>query len=156
MVLLKFKLTSALKELHENKSISVLILKSNVAKVFCAGADLKERATMSEAQVIDFVDSLRALTTQVEQLPFPTIAAIEGAALGGGLELALACDMRIAGTEAILGLPETALAIIPGAGGTQRLPRLVGVPKAKELIFTAKRLNGSEAAAIGRHCIHAF
>ena len=111
---------------------------------------------MNEAQVIDFVDSLRALTAQVEQLPFPTIAAIEGAALGGGLELALACDMRIAGTDAILGLPETALAIIPGAGGTQRLPRLLGIPKAKELIFTAKRLSGSEAASIGRYTVCIF
>jgi methylglutaconyl-CoA hydratase len=77
-------------------------------------------------------------------------AAVEGVALGGGLELALACDIRIAGSEALLGLTETALAIIPGAGGTQRLPRLLGVGKAKELIFTAKRLSAAEAASIGR------
>jgi methylglutaconyl-CoA hydratase len=78
---------------------------------------------------------------------------VEGVALGGGLELAMACDMRIAGSDALLGLTETALAIIPGAGGTQRLPRLVGVGKAKELIFTAKRLSAAEAANIGNHPI---
>lgn len=89
------------------------------------------------------------------ELPFPTIASIEGVALGGGLELALACDIRIAGENALLGLPETALAIIPGAGGTQRLPRLVGLAKAKELIFTSARLNAKEALSIGlvNHCV---
>lgn len=104
---------------------------------------------MNEEQVIEFVDSLRASVSGVENIPFPTIAAIEGAALGGGLELALACDLRVAGADALLGLPETALAIIPAAGGSQRLPRLIGIPKAKELIFTAKRLSGAEALQIG-------
>jgi methylglutaconyl-CoA hydratase len=110
-----------------------LIIKSSVPKIFCAGADLKERATMTEADVGEFVSSLRASFTAVEQLPCVTIAAVEGAALGGGLELALACDLRIAGDKCLLGLPEVALAIIPGAGGTQRLPRLIGIPKAKEV-----------------------
>ena len=114
------------------------------------GADLKERATLTEPEVMEFVDSLRASLSILANLPFPTIAAIEGVALGGGLELSLACDMRIAGSEALLGLTETALAIIPGAGGTQRLPRLMGVGKAKELIFTAKRLSAAEAASIGK------
>ena len=85
----------------------------------------------------------------VSTLPIPTIAVIEGAALGGGLELALACDLRVAGARATLGLPETSLAIIPGAGGTQRLPRVVGVAKAKELIFTSARLTSDEAVKIG-------
>lgn len=96
-----------------------------------------------------FVESLRSSFSKLAGLPFPTIAAIEGVALGGGLELALACDIRIAGSGALLGLPETALAIIPGAGGTQRLPRVVGIMKAKELIFTAARLSSSEALQIG-------
>jgi methylglutaconyl-CoA hydratase len=79
----------------------------------------------------------------------PTIAAIEGAALGGGLEMALACDFRIAGAKAILGCPETSLAIIPGAGGTQRLPRLIGLSKAKELIYTSRRIHSTAAEKIG-------
>jgi methylglutaconyl-CoA hydratase len=79
----------------------------------------------------------------------PTIAAIEGAALGGGLEMALACDFRIAGAKALLGCPETALAILPGAGGTQRLPRLIGVSKAKELIYTSRRIGADVAEKIG-------
>jgi methylglutaconyl-CoA hydratase len=95
---------------------------------------------MADADVGPFVSSLRSAFTALADLPFPTIAAIEGVALGGGLELALACDMRIAGANAKMGLPETNLAILPGAGGTQRLPRLVGVAKAKEMIFTAQIL----------------
>ena len=146
-----------LTKIETDSSVRVLIIRSSLEKVFCAGADLKERATMNDAQVEAFVDSLRNTFHAVSQLPFPTIAAIEGAALGGGLELALACDMRIAGQKALMGLPETSLAIVPGAGGTQRLPRIVGVAKAKELIFTATRLSGSEAAAIGlvTECVEA-
>jgi methylglutaconyl-CoA hydratase len=87
--------------------------------------------------------------TGLEKLPMPTIAAIEGAALGGGLELALCCDLRVAGSSATLGLPETSLGIIPGAGGTQRLPRLVGLSVAKELMFTADRIGSSRALEIG-------
>lgn len=79
----------------------------------------------------------------------PTIAAIEGAALGGGLEMAMACDFRIAGDKAILGTPETSLAIMPGAGGTQRLPRLIGMAKAKELIYTARKISNKDAEKIG-------
>ena len=79
----------------------------------------------------------------------PTIAAIEGSALGGGLELALGCDLRVAGNKAVLGVPETSLAIIPGAGGTQRLPRLIGLGRAKELMFTGRIISGTEAVALG-------
>lgn len=104
---------------------------------------------MAQAEVDRFVKGLRAAFTELEDLPMPAIAAIEGAALGGGLELALACDLRVAGAEAKLGLPETGLAIIPGAGGTQRLPRLIGRSKAKELIFTGRRIGHEAAAALG-------
>ena len=100
-------------------------------------------------QVAEFVRQLRAAFTEVEDLPIPVIAAMDGAALGGGLELALACDLRVAGSSAIIGLPETSLAIIPGAGGTQRLPRAIGLPRAKHLVFTSKRLNAEEAERIG-------
>jgi methylglutaconyl-CoA hydratase len=132
-----------------NQAVRAVVFRSSVPKVFCAGADLKERSMMTKPEVAEFVHGLRSAFTEVARLPMPTIAAIEGAALGGGLELALACDFRIAGADAILGLPETGLAIIPGAGGTQRLPRLVGLSKAKELIFTGKRLRAAEAVDYG-------
>ncbi|KAI9101995.1 ClpP/crotonase-like domain-containing protein [Phlyctochytrium arcticum] len=138
---------SALEGLRFDESVRVVIVRSLVDRVFCAGADLKERTTMSPPEVAAFVHSLRSNFGNLESLPVPTIAAIDGAALGGGLEMALATDLRLAGAK--LGLPETALAIIPGAGGTQRLPRLIGIPRAKQLIFTAQKLNAKEAAEIG-------
>ncbi|KAI6702319.1 hypothetical protein NL676_011455 [Syzygium grande] len=120
-----------------------------VPTVFCAGADLKERKTMSPSEVQFFVNSLRLTFSSLEDLHIPTIAVIEGVALGGGLELALSCDLRICGDDAVLGLPETGLAIIPGAGGTQRLPRLVGKSLAKELVFTGRRVGGKDAKSMG-------
>lgn len=143
------ELKKAIDSITVDSSIRALILNSTVQGIFCAGADLKERLIMPDDQVEEFVSKLRSTFTDIENLPFPTIAAIEGVALGGGLELALACDIRIAGSKAILGLPETSLAIIPGAGGTQRLPRLLGTAKAKELIFLSKRLTAAEALSIG-------
>ena len=139
----------ALAVVARDHSIRVVILHSLVAGVFCAGADLKERADMTQDEAITFVKRLRATFTALERVPMPTIAAIEGAALGGGLELALACDLRVVGASASLGLPETSLAIIPGAGGTQRLPRLIGRARAKELIFTARRFGAAEALRYG-------
>ncbi|CAM9176410.1 unnamed protein product [Ectocarpus fasciculatus] len=136
-------------ELKVDTQIRAVVLTSAVPKVFCAGADLKERKTMNINEVADFVTGLRMSFAAWAALPMPTIAAIEGVALGGGLELAMCCDIRVAGEKALVGLPETALAIIPGAGGTQRLPRLIGAAKAKELIFTGRRLNGREAESIG-------
>lgn len=126
-----------------------VVLKSSSPKVFSAGADLKERREMTLDQAEAFVTRLRTTMQRVATLPQPVIAAVEGVAVGGGLELALACDMRIASQSAIMGLPETSLAILPGAGGTQRLPRLIGVSRAKEIIWTGRRLSGEEAHAIG-------
>lgn len=140
---------SAMEEVRFDSSVRTVILRSSVPKVFCAGADLKERAAMTKPEVAAFVFGLRSAFSGVASLPMPTIAAIEGAALGGGLELAMSCDFRIGGSEAILGLPETGLAIIPGAGGTQRLPRIIGVAKAKELIFTGRKLNAGSALEYG-------
>ena len=134
------ELNETVAKVSSDKSARVVIISSNVSKVFCAGADLKERATMPENQIAGFVAQLRDSFQAVANIPVPVIAAIDGAALGGGLELALACDLRVASETSTLGLPETALAIIPGAGGTQRLPRLLGLGKAKELVFLAKRL----------------
>jgi enoyl-CoA hydratase/carnithine racemase len=116
---------------------------------FSTGADLKERRTLSPDQVRRFIFTIRSVFTSVEQLRVPVIAAINGFAFGGGMELALACDIRIAARTAIMGLTETSLAIIPGAGGTQRLPRIVGIAKAKELIFTARRITAQSALEIG-------
>lgn len=140
---------STIAALRFNPDTRVVILRSSVPRVFCAGADLKERATMTRAEVAAFVYGLRNAFTDLSTLPMPVIGAIEGAALGGGLELSIACDFRIAGVDAVFGLPETGLAIIPGAGGTQRLPRLIGVARAKELIFTGRRLTATEALAYG-------
>lgn len=128
-----------------DKSARVLVLNSAVPGVFCVGADLKERLVMHPEEVTQFVDSLRTSFTKLEQLPIPTIACIDGFALGGGLEIALACDMRIAARTSVFGFPETSLAIFPGAGGTQRLPRIVGIARAKEMIFTAQRYSAEQA-----------
>jgi enoyl-CoA hydratase/carnithine racemase len=148
-----FPMLRALKErveaVHFDPEVRVLIITGAGPKAFCAGADLKERATMSEAQVREFIFTIRNLFTFIEYLNKPVIAAVNGVALGGGTELALACDIRLAAANASLGLTETRLAIIPGAGGTQRLPRLIGRGKAKELIFTGRRVDAPEAHQIG-------
>lgn len=143
------ELETVLRSLGEDPSVRVVMIHSLVPGVFCAGADLKERAGMSPEEASAFVARLRAAFTAVERLPMPVIGVVEGAALGGGLELALACDLRVLGGQAKVGLPEVGLAIIPGAGGTQRLPRIIGRSKAKELIFTARRLDAAEAQAFG-------
>ena len=128
----------------------VIITGSTEGKnAFSTGADLKERASMSPDQVRLYIQTIRNLFTAVEELPKPVIAAVNGYAFGGGLELALACDIRLASTNAVVGLTETSLAIIPGAGGTQRLPRVVGLARAKEMIFRARRITAAEGLDIG-------
>ena len=148
-----FALLNSLKEqvdaLKFNTNVRVVIITGAGRKAFCAGADLKERTTFDELQVKEFIFTIRNLFTSIENLNKPVIAAINGVALGGGTELALACDIRIAAMNASMGLTETRLAIIPGAGGTQRLPRLIGRGKAKELIFTGRRVDAREALQIG-------
>ncbi|KAF9464355.1 ClpP/crotonase-like domain-containing protein [Collybia nuda] len=144
------QLRENLEAAHFDKSIRVLILRSSTAGSFCAGADLAERRTMSQTQVAKFLADLRDALGKLENLPMPTIAAIDGPALGGGLELSLSCDLRVAGQSVTkIGLPETSLGIIPGAGGTQRATRLLGPSKAKNLIFTARMLNAVEALEWG-------
>ena len=144
------ELQEAITSLAQDSIARVVVIKStSPTTAFCAGADLKERAEMPVEEVSSFVSSLRALMDGVENLPMPTMAVIEGGAFGGGLELALACDLRVAGPKAQMGLTETSLAIIPGAGGTQRLPRVVGEAKAKEMIFRAVRIGAGEAWRVG-------
>jgi enoyl-CoA hydratase/carnithine racemase len=129
--------------------IRVVIITGAGEKAFAAGADLKERRTYTPEQVKAFITTIRNLFTRIEYMKKPVIAAVNGVALGGGTELAMACDIRIASATATMGQTETRLAIIPGAGGTQRLPRLVGKGMAKELIFTGRRVTADEALRIG-------
>lgn len=118
-------------------------------KNFCAGADLKEREKMSDEEVEQFVGYLSQTFQRVAEIPVPTVAAINGNCLGGGLELALACDMRIMADSGLIGLKETSIGVIPGAGGTVRLPRLIGEGRAKHWIFSADAFSAEEALVDG-------
>ncbi|GMX67446.1 enoyl-CoA hydratase [Paenibacillus elgii] len=132
-----------------DRSVRCIVVTGAGEKTFCAGADLKERAGMDMNQVRRTVALIRETINELEALPQPVIAAVNGAAFGGGAELALACDIRIASETATFALTETSLGIIPGAGGTQRLPRLIGKGRAKELIFTARKIDAEEARGMG-------
>ncbi len=142
-------LRSHLAALREDDATWVVVFTGAGDKAFCAGADLKERRGFTEEQVADFVRTIRATMDDVAALPQPTVAALNGVAFGGGMELALACDLRVADPRARMGLTETSLGIIPGAGGCVRLPRLVGLARAKELILLARRLDAEEALGLG-------
>lgn len=142
-------LRETLDDLRFDPEVRVIVVTGSGEKAFCAGADLKERAGMTSLEVRRFIVTIRDTFSMLEAMGKPVIAAVNGVALGGGTELALACDIRIASDGASLGLTETGLGIIPGAGGTQRLPRLIGKGKAKELIFTARRVPAAEAERIG-------
>ncbi|WP_300458819.1 enoyl-CoA hydratase-related protein [Desulfobacula sp.] len=135
--------------LSYRKDVRAVIITGAGKKAFCVGADLKERATLSPDGVKKFVLTIRNLLTAIQNLPMPVICAVNGLALGGGTEFMCASDMRIASENASMALTETRLAVIPGAGGTQRLPRLIGVAKAKEMIFTGRRVDAKEALDIG-------
>jgi enoyl-CoA hydratase/carnithine racemase len=134
---------------NTSDTIRAVILMSNAPGYFCAGADLKERQSMSELETEQFVMTLRKTFQQIDELKVPSICLLDGFALGGGLELAMACDIRVVTKTSVLGLTECSLGIIPGAGGTQRLPRLVGISKAKEMIYTAEKLNAERALNLG-------
>lgn len=137
------------RDVEANASVRAIILTGEGEAAFCAGADLKERRDMDDNAVRAQLELYRTELGPLDRCSKPVVAAINGAALGGGLELALCCDLRVAAAHAILGLPETSLGIIPGAGGTQRLPRLVGEGRAKEMILLARRLTAEEALAWG-------
>jgi len=143
------QLSAHVEALRSDASVRVVLVRGSGEAAFSAGADLKERAYFTEQQTRDFVRRIGDTFTELASLPQPTIAVMNGVAYGGGLELALACDLRVAASTSRMGLTETALAIIPGAGGTQRLPRVVGLAKAKELILAARRLDAAEALRIG-------
>jgi enoyl-CoA hydratase/carnithine racemase len=143
------RLGALAREAAADEAVRAVVLTGKGGKAFCAGADLKERAGMSEEAIRDFLALYRTVFRFIDELPKPVIAAIDGVAYGGGLELALACDLRVIGPGARVGLTEVSLAIVPGAGGTQRLTRLVGEAKAKELLLFSKRLDAAEALALG-------
>lgn len=137
-------------QLERDPDVRCIVITGAGEKVFCAGADVTQftsGGTPAEAQ--EMLRRMHLVLNRIEQSPKPVVAAVNGHALGGGLEIALACDFRVAAEKADLGLVETKLGLIPGAGGTQRLPRVVGIPKAKEMIFFGQRIPAKEAKAIG-------
>jgi enoyl-CoA hydratase/carnithine racemase len=137
------------REVASNPAVRAVVVTGAGEKAFCAGADLKERRAMTEDDVRALLDLYRSELGPLDRCPKPVVAATNGLALGGGLELALMCDLRVAAAHAELGLPETSIGIIPGAGGTQRLPRVVGEGRAKEMILLARRLPAAEAFGWG-------
>ncbi|MGW6542950.1 enoyl-CoA hydratase/isomerase family protein [Streptomyces massasporeus] len=135
--------------LGEDRDVRAVVLASTHERAFCVGADLKERNSFSDADLLRQRPVTRGAYTGVLELPVPTVAAVHGFALGGGFELALACDVIVADRTAVVGLPEVSVGVIPGGGGTQLLPRRVGVARAAELIFSARRVEAVEAAELG-------
>lgn len=141
--------TDALNSIKKDESIRVLILTGAGGKAFVAGADITEIATLSPLGAKKFAQNGQDVISTLQELAIPVIAAVNGYALGGGCEMALACDFIYASEKAVFGLPEITLGVIPGFGGTQRLPRLIGANRAKEMIFTGKHLTAAEAKEIG-------
>lgn len=142
-------LKKALTFLSKQDSVRVLLVKGGGEKSFVAGADIAEMKDLSPAQAIAFSRNGHEVMHLLERFPAPTIAVIQGFALGGGFELALCCDEMIAGEKALFGLPEVSLGIIPGFGGTFRLAKWVGFPRAKELALSGRRFSAQEAKAMG-------
>jgi enoyl-CoA hydratase/carnithine racemase len=142
-------LTTACNALATDRTVRAVVLTSTHPRAFCVGADLKERNALTDADLLAQRPLARAAYTGVLDLPMPTIAAVHGYALGGGFELALACDVIVADSTAVVGLPEVSVGVIPGGGGTQLLPRRVGAARAAELIFSARRVEAPEAKRLG-------
>jgi enoyl-CoA hydratase/carnithine racemase len=140
------ELAGAARALADDPAVKAVVVCGS-EKALAAGADIEEFGDQDDARRIE--DAFRAAFDAVAAIPRPVIAAIRGFALGGGMELALACDLRVASEKACLGQPEILLGIIPGAGGSQRLPRLVGPARAKELVWSGRQVRADEALAIG-------
>lgn len=146
----RFEISAAIDRVKQDPEIGVLVVTGAGDKAFIAGSDLNEFGRMSPLEAYEFLDTLaQRLYTRFEQLDIPVIAMINGLCLGAGSEIALACDLRIAADGAQFGQPEILLGIMPGSGATQRLTRLVGPGKAKEIIFTGDMIDAAEALAIG-------
>ena len=143
------ELEQSLREVEEDPSVRVVILTGS-GRFFCAGADIHELIHLNAVHLgMEFAMRGQGLLNRIERSRKPVLAAINGTCVGGGLELALACHIRIAAAEAMLGLPEIKLGVIPGFGGTQRLPRVVGTSKAAEMILTGESISAAEALKIG-------
>ncbi|MFF3483698.1 enoyl-CoA hydratase/isomerase family protein [Streptomyces sp. NPDC002701] len=142
-------IAAACEALAADRDVRVVVLTSTHERAFCVGADLKERNSLTDAELVRQRPVARAAYTGVLELPMPTVAAVHGFALGGGFELALACDLIVADGTAVVGLPEVSVGVIPGGGGTQLLPRRVGAARAAELIFSARRVEAVEARELG-------
>lgn len=143
------ELSNAVSRVEKDESVCVLVLTGAGDKAFVAGADINELAGLSVLQAKAFAQKGQGAINQIDDLPIPVIAAVNGYALGGGSEMALACDFIYASDNASFGLPETTLGLIPGFGGTQRLARLIGPNQAKELIFTGKMISATDAKTLG-------
>ena len=143
------ELDEALESIEGAGEVRAMVLSGAGDKAFCSGVDLKERAEMDADGRWSHNRALGAFAERLARLQVPTIAALNGLAFGGGLEIALACDFRVAAEGARFALPEVGIGIVPGAGGTQRLPRLIGVTKAKELILTGRRISAEDAHDMG-------
>ncbi len=135
-------------EAREREDVRAVVVYGG-ERIFAAGADIAEMSSLTYADMLAWGGKLQEALLVVARLPKPVVAAVTGYALGGGFELALACDFRVLGERAKVGVPEIQLGVIPGAGGTQRLPRLVGPAKAKELVFTGRHVAADEALALG-------
>ncbi|MFD0048790.1 enoyl-CoA hydratase-related protein [Actinomycetes bacterium NPDC127524] len=143
------RLQAVIADISNNDQVKLAIFTGTGNRAFCAGEDLNDPSIHSAEGLIRFTGRLNDIFNEIEMLPQPTIAAINGFAFGAGFELALACDLRISADQTLMGLPQAKLGLIPGAGGTQRLPRLIGEAKALELILTAKRFTSLEAYHFG-------
>lgn len=143
------ELCDTARALAADESVWAVVLASSSPRAFSAGADLKERSRMSTSELLEQRPLFRSAFAALADLPQPSIAAVAGLALGGGLELALCCDVVVADETAELGLPEVRVGLVPGGGGTQRLPRRVGIGKASELVLSGRRVAAAEALSIG-------
>jgi enoyl-CoA hydratase len=141
-------LDGAFRDLGDRNDVRGLVI-TGAGKAFVAGADISQMQALSAAEAAQFAARGQAVFNRLAELEFPVIAAVNGFALGGGCELAMACDLILAGPRALFGQPEVKLGVIPGFGGTQRLPRLVGVQRARELCFTGRTFGPEEAVAMG-------
>jgi len=137
-----------IEEILNDKESRGLIISTEIDN-FCAGADLKERLFMSNEETINTVYAIKKLFENIYNLPFPTLSLIKGGCLGGGLELTLNCDFRFGSSDSFYALPETSLGIIPGAGGTQLLPRIIGLANSKYMIYSSKKINAKKALEYG-------
>jgi enoyl-CoA hydratase/carnithine racemase len=143
------RLVETLRALAEDSDVWVVVLSADGERAFCVGADLHERSTMTPEQLVARRASLRAMFAAVRELPQPSIAGVFGHTVGGGLELALSCDLIVAADDSTLGLPEALVGLVPAGGGTYLLSRAVGPVRARELIYTGRRVDAAEALALG-------